>query len=430
MHSNGKYPVLTSEYESISVPGLYFAGALGHGKDYKRSAGGFIHGFRYTTRFLFRTLATKYFGAAWPNAATASFRGLEEWDQVSVGLQQNGCNPGDLSIGKWMLSLDGNGGGDTCGSDETPQVECKNELERGFVGLVDLLFGRINIASGPYQMVAILGDGVVFQCSGGASDAGASAGTSEAGGSINATYFYEMTSEHFNTAFDKHPRLFWHFGYGTQRQSLHTSRTKGTVFQVHLWYYPGDGDCTLPLDQVAAFKAASAATVYQQQQPQQGSSGHRKPRTKEVLRLRDSLHANWGTFHQRLTVGKWLHKKIARLVQPQPQPQQQQQQQDHGWSNPPKHVNANSGGASTWDGGSVDVTFFNLLTEPVRLLHGDEREWTKPANLPSRGALMPGDSFRVGSHERESWVAETQSGVRYGPFDVDVSVRCSVLTCT
>lgn len=42
----GKFPALTHEYESVSTPGIYFAGAAAHGKDYRRSAGGFIHGFR------------------------------------------------------------------------------------------------------------------------------------------------------------------------------------------------------------------------------------------------------------------------------------------------------------------------------------------------------------------------------------------------
>ena len=31
MQSNQKYPVMTSEYESINVPGLFFAGQLAHG---------------------------------------------------------------------------------------------------------------------------------------------------------------------------------------------------------------------------------------------------------------------------------------------------------------------------------------------------------------------------------------------------------------
>ena len=41
-------PVMTHEYESKNVQGLYFAGCLSHGKDFKRGAGGFIHGFRYS----------------------------------------------------------------------------------------------------------------------------------------------------------------------------------------------------------------------------------------------------------------------------------------------------------------------------------------------------------------------------------------------
>jgi hypothetical protein len=46
MQPAAKYAYMTSEYESVNVPGMFFAGQLGHGKDHKRSAGGFIHGFR------------------------------------------------------------------------------------------------------------------------------------------------------------------------------------------------------------------------------------------------------------------------------------------------------------------------------------------------------------------------------------------------
>ena len=46
MQHNGKYAVMTHEYEAANVPGLYYAGTLSHGKDHQRSAGGFIHGFR------------------------------------------------------------------------------------------------------------------------------------------------------------------------------------------------------------------------------------------------------------------------------------------------------------------------------------------------------------------------------------------------
>jgi hypothetical protein len=50
MQGNKKYAVMTDEYESINVPGMYFAGQLAHGKDFRRSAGGFIHGFRYVAK--------------------------------------------------------------------------------------------------------------------------------------------------------------------------------------------------------------------------------------------------------------------------------------------------------------------------------------------------------------------------------------------
>ena len=47
-------------------------------------------------------------------------------------------------------------------------------------------------------MVAVLGDGVVFQCSAGSDDAGSGRG----GRQVKATYFEEMTVDYFNTAFD------------------------------------------------------------------------------------------------------------------------------------------------------------------------------------------------------------------------------------
>jgi hypothetical protein len=46
MQPSNKFPVMTPEYESVNVPGMFFAGTLSHGKDHLRAAGGFIHGFR------------------------------------------------------------------------------------------------------------------------------------------------------------------------------------------------------------------------------------------------------------------------------------------------------------------------------------------------------------------------------------------------
>ena len=49
-----KYPVITPQYESINNPGMYFVGTLAHSIDFRVAAGGFIHGFRYTSRILHR----------------------------------------------------------------------------------------------------------------------------------------------------------------------------------------------------------------------------------------------------------------------------------------------------------------------------------------------------------------------------------------
>jgi thioredoxin reductase len=61
-----RFPVQTSEWESTSVPDLYFAGTLMQVRDFKKSTSGFIHGFRYGVRALHRMLERKYHGVAWP----------------------------------------------------------------------------------------------------------------------------------------------------------------------------------------------------------------------------------------------------------------------------------------------------------------------------------------------------------------------------
>eukprot|EP00933_Yihiella_yeosuensis_P079072 TRINITY_DN9118_c0_g2_i2.p1 TRINITY_DN9118_c0_g2~~TRINITY_DN9118_c0_g2_i2.p1 ORF type:complete len:365 (+),score=66.24 TRINITY_DN9118_c0_g2_i2:109-1095(+) len=66
-YPSGKYPKMDSGYQALGAPGLYFAGALSHGRDYKRSAGGFIHGFRYTARALYRVMRSQHVGSGWPN---------------------------------------------------------------------------------------------------------------------------------------------------------------------------------------------------------------------------------------------------------------------------------------------------------------------------------------------------------------------------
>ena len=64
-----RFPAQTSEWESTNVPDLYFAGTLMQVRDYKKSTGGFIHGFRYGVRALHRMLERKYYGIAWPHCS-------------------------------------------------------------------------------------------------------------------------------------------------------------------------------------------------------------------------------------------------------------------------------------------------------------------------------------------------------------------------
>lgn len=43
-----KFPLVNADYEFVNVPGMYILGAAGHSLDFRKAAGGFIHGFRYT----------------------------------------------------------------------------------------------------------------------------------------------------------------------------------------------------------------------------------------------------------------------------------------------------------------------------------------------------------------------------------------------
>lgn len=97
-----KYPEIRHNYESTDHQGLFYAGTATHSLDFRKSAGGFIHGFRYTARALHRLLEWRYESSPWP--------------AVTV-----------------------------------PVTE-----------LTKLIVKRVNEASGPYQMVSFLGDVAIF----------------------------------------------------------------------------------------------------------------------------------------------------------------------------------------------------------------------------------------------------------------------------
>jgi len=51
----------------LVIAGLYFAGTVAHGRDWRKAAGGFIHGFRYTAQALFHVLEARQHGMTWPS---------------------------------------------------------------------------------------------------------------------------------------------------------------------------------------------------------------------------------------------------------------------------------------------------------------------------------------------------------------------------
>lgn len=61
-----RFPALTSAWESVNVPGMYFAGTLMQSRDFKKTSSGFIHGFRYNVRALFQLLERRHHGRALP----------------------------------------------------------------------------------------------------------------------------------------------------------------------------------------------------------------------------------------------------------------------------------------------------------------------------------------------------------------------------
>ncbi|XP_072561092.1 FAD-dependent oxidoreductase domain-containing protein 2 [Paramormyrops kingsleyae] len=64
--ARGRFPGVTAWYEGKRTPGLFVLGAAAHSRDYRTSAGGFIHGFRYMIRSVHRVLEHRYHGKTWP----------------------------------------------------------------------------------------------------------------------------------------------------------------------------------------------------------------------------------------------------------------------------------------------------------------------------------------------------------------------------
>jgi hypothetical protein len=61
-----RFPDLTSEWESVNQPGMFFAGTIMQSQGYRRATSGFIHGFRYNIRAQARLLGARFHGEPLP----------------------------------------------------------------------------------------------------------------------------------------------------------------------------------------------------------------------------------------------------------------------------------------------------------------------------------------------------------------------------
>jgi thioredoxin reductase len=64
---NDRFPALTSQWESVNVPDLFFAGTLTQSRDFKKYTSAFTHGFRYGIRALWHMFEQRYEGVEWPS---------------------------------------------------------------------------------------------------------------------------------------------------------------------------------------------------------------------------------------------------------------------------------------------------------------------------------------------------------------------------
>lgn len=69
---NDRFPAQTSSWESVNVPGLYFAGTITQVRDFKKATSAFIHGYRYGVRALSKVLDERYHDTEWPHTVVAS----------------------------------------------------------------------------------------------------------------------------------------------------------------------------------------------------------------------------------------------------------------------------------------------------------------------------------------------------------------------
>ena len=90
--TRGKFPQVGDWWSDPEQPNRWFAGSLMHSLDFRESAGGFIHGFRYLVRTQFHHVRAAHFGVPYPSTEFSAFgdaaKLAKERIQDSSGLYQ------------------------------------------------------------------------------------------------------------------------------------------------------------------------------------------------------------------------------------------------------------------------------------------------------------------------------------------------------
>ena len=193
---SGQYPRLDSRYQSSSVPHLFFAGAASHGSDRYRygSPGGFIHGYRFTVKALWRVLELTYHGDS--DCASG--------DSASGGGGGGGGGSGGGGGGGGGFGSDGGWAGDGLTAFDWRFRYSREASRLGYRRLVAArhlwgkLLGRLNSNAALYSMHGgSLCDVIVFDRAGG-----------------KARYYEELPEDLVHSRFAGRPRLVAMFAFG------------------------------------------------------------------------------------------------------------------------------------------------------------------------------------------------------------------------
>lgn len=142
-NAKGRLPQLTAWYEGVNTPDLFVLGTAAHSRDYRSSAGGFVHGFRYTGEA--PHVAPLLFPHQVRNASLTQ-------KQVTFECRVACCLSGFDAARAVHRVLEHRYHGNKWKSTELLTTQ-----------LMSWVLKRINEASGIYQMVGVLGDVILLR---------------------------------------------------------------------------------------------------------------------------------------------------------------------------------------------------------------------------------------------------------------------------